>query len=282
MVQWLPVFANPEPARTTIVLRARPPPPPSDSAKLCQVGRFSYTGHLPESHVGVLDCLDRYFDDDRLRRVRRSVQQRRADGAPTVSLRILDWLVVNYSKKRLLTCQTPGEPRDLHNLYREALDFYGRPLFDPFRRGLRVQYTLDGQAEDTTVGQLNFFHFMLRSGVLDCALGDSRAIERDMIATQARAKELRDVLGAKRRRVELTPSDPCRFHVVRHRDQRPPAVGASAVTAPAVTAPAVTAPAVTAPAVGASAVAAPAVAPKVLPAGFEPATLSLRATCSSH
>jgi hypothetical protein len=215
---WLPAFASDRPARGVIEIRGRGPSQPADVPQPGQFGRFykkDAADWFPDAHVDVIGCLDNYFDDQAIRKVRQAIQQRRTDGLPSVSLRTLDWLVTNYSKKVFLTCVgADGQRRDLHNTYREALDFYGRPLLDPFRRGPRVVFTLDNIEQETTVGQLNFFRFMLYSGVLDCALANSQAIELDMIQTQAEAKEIRGA-GAKRQRVELTPSDPCRTHVVR-------------------------------------------------------------------
>lgn len=222
---WLPAFASERPARRAVRLTTLRAPPGPGTSEVRRVGRFECPADLPPAHVAVLEALDCYFDDERLGRVLRAVQQ----GGDGLSLRILDWLVTNFSKKELMTCSTPdGERRDLHNRYREALDFYGRPLFDAFRRGPRVRFEVDGVADETTVGQLNFFRFMLHAGVLDCALRDARLIERDMIKTHARAKELREALGGRRRRIELTPSDPCRFHVVGRGGPRPPAVQTAA------------------------------------------------------
>jgi hypothetical protein len=212
---WLPSFVVDRPRRAALQLK-RPPATESVPVVVGRVGRFEYEAGFTHAHLEVLACLDRYFTDERIRRVRACVQQRRGNDADSVSLRTLDWVVTNYSKKVYLKCcSVDGALRDLHNAYREELDFYGRQLFDPFRRGPRVSFELDGVTQDTTIGQLNFFRFMIYSGVLDCALVNASAVEQDMIVTQARAKEIRANMGAKRRRVELTPSNQSRMHVFR-------------------------------------------------------------------
>ena len=128
-------------------------------------GRFRYDKGCTPQQLAVLAQLDVFFVDDRLKLVHRSIQQRRASSRD-VSLRTLDWLVTNYSKKNLVrVVSLDGVPRDLHNAYRETLDFYGRPLFDPFRRGTRVHFTWGKDTLDTTCGQLNFFRFMIYCGV---------------------------------------------------------------------------------------------------------------------
>ena len=113
--------------------------------------------------------------------------------------------------------------RDLHNAYREVLDFYGRPQFDPFRRGTRVDVVVPGNLRQSTIGQLNFFRFLLTSGVLNYALANAQLIEADMIKTLGAAREDRGRgdPSVKRRRMELTPSTPLVVKVIRLR----PAVG---------------------------------------------------------
>lgn len=205
------------PARATMVLQPRSAQRPPTAAPAGVLGRFRYDEGCTPAQLAVLAQLDRFFTDDRLVLVYRSIQQRRASSRD-VSLRTLDWLVTNYSKKNLVrVVSLDGGPRDLHNAYREVLDFYGRPLFDPFRRGTRVHFEWKDECLDTTCGQLNFFRFMIHCGVLEYALRNAVEIETDMMRTLSRAKQERseDDPQAKRRRVELTPSNPTRIHIVR-------------------------------------------------------------------
>jgi hypothetical protein len=134
------------------------------------------------------------------------------------SLRVLDWLVTNYSKAHLIQCTGPdGFPRDLHNAYRETLGFYSRPLFDPFSRGerTRVTYELEGETLNSSIAQLSFMRFVLQANdMLQYAISNAPAIEADMAGAQARARELRGA-GTGKRRVELTAYNPTRVHVMR-------------------------------------------------------------------
>lgn len=184
------------------------------------IGRFSYDGPFQHVQTMVLCELDRFFTDDLLRRVRDCVQQRRKGTTDTVSLRTLDWLVTNYSKKFLVPCVGVDKcPRDLHNVYRETLSFYSRALFDPFCRGSRVRYTLDASQYETTIGQLNFFRFMLHSGMLEYALANAQRIEDDMTETQQHARIARVAEGKRKRRHELTKYVATRVHVLQLRPQ---------------------------------------------------------------
>ena len=61
----------------------------------------------------------------------------------TVSLRMLDWLVVNMAKEQNITCiRKSGEACNIHNDYKLTLSVYKRALFDPFRRSTRFRCVL--------------------------------------------------------------------------------------------------------------------------------------------
>ena len=80
-----------------------------------------------------------------------------------VSIRLMDWLVTNYSKqhKVVYTYTKDSIQRifDLHMEYKMTLDSYGRPLFDPFRRGPRITFNLGDETYTTTIGQMLFYHW---------------------------------------------------------------------------------------------------------------------------
>ena len=81
-----------------------------------------------------------------------------------MSLRTLDWLVVNFAKKNNSTCVTPeGELYHIHNGYKVNLSVYRRTLFDPFRRRTRHTFTVNGKQYDTTLGQANFVYCTQRT-----------------------------------------------------------------------------------------------------------------------
>jgi len=187
-------FATHPPARAVLVLQSKSTPDPLTAGEL---GRFRYDAGLTHAQLTVLRQLVVFFDDDRLARVYDCIRPRRTAGHDAVSLRTLDWLVTNYSKKHLIRIASPDAPaRDLHNSYRETLELYGRPLFDPFRRGTRVHFDWAGETLDTTIGQLAFHRFMIHSAVLDYATQNAVEIEADMLSTLTRAKQQRRSAGA--------------------------------------------------------------------------------------
>ena len=127
-----------------------------------------------------------------------------------VSLRTLDWAVVNWSKKHNVICpsRVAGEMTNVHQSYRQTLTFWKRRLFDPFRRRTRISVRLsDGEVLETTLGQANFALWTFRTGVLAYVLAHRQSIEADMnqvSRTQKRARRAAAARGERRRRVELT------------------------------------------------------------------------------
>lgn len=128
-----------------------------------------------------------------------------------VSLRVLDWAVVNWSKKHSIVCScvNPGEMVNMYHAYRAALTFWRRRLFDPFRRRRRILVRIDGREYETTLGQANFALFIYKNGILGYILTHASEIEQDMTAVSRKqrrthSKGNRD--GKRRRRHELTPS----------------------------------------------------------------------------
>ena len=69
------------------------------------------------------------------------------DQTSPISLRSLDWAVVNWSKQHNIVCSSriPGEVVNVYHAYRRALSFWKRRLFDPFRRRMRCTVTIHGK-----------------------------------------------------------------------------------------------------------------------------------------
>jgi hypothetical protein len=111
------------------------------------------------------------------------------DGHSAVSLRLIDWFVTNYSKKKNTIVTFEKNNNVIHfNVYlsyRSQLKAYSKQQFDPFRRRDRITFiAADQQTLETTIGQLNFFRWILQNDLLDYIGKNLEDIERDMIKTQ--------------------------------------------------------------------------------------------------
>lgn len=108
-----------------------------------------------------------------------------------VSLRMIDWFVTNYSKKNnVVISQTAEGASDtviqyfnVYVNYRVQLKAYSKQQFDPFRRRDRILLEYDDGAKhvQTTVGQLNFFRWLILHGILTYIVTHAAVIESDMM-----------------------------------------------------------------------------------------------------
>lgn len=110
-----------------------------------------------------------------------------------ISLRILDWLVTNYSKKYNVTYEI--YKNGIKNLffiylsYKNQLKAYSKKYFDPFCRRNRITINLSTLSDErsgiitTTIGQLNFFRWFIENKLLNYVLINVNKIDEDMNIT---------------------------------------------------------------------------------------------------
>jgi hypothetical protein len=88
-----------------------------------------------------------------------------------ISLRVLDWFVTRYSKRRFEINMGNGvEIFDVHISYKSQLKSYKKRYFDPFRRRKKFYYQLIENDSSsfiiTTLGQLNFFRWAITNNII--------------------------------------------------------------------------------------------------------------------
>ena len=137
---------------------------------------------IPSKHDLLMDSLTKFFRiPENIRKILPIVQ-----GKSPISLRILDWFVTNFCKKRniILDLKTEtGEPRRfmIYFDYKSQLKAYSKKQFDPFCRRERIRFVYQrGQELITTVGQLNFFRWLLSNRILDYIEEHIEEVEEDM------------------------------------------------------------------------------------------------------
>jgi len=97
-----------------------------------------------------------------------------------VSLRLLDYFCVNYSRSNPVVYMITDKYVDVHSSYKNQLKSYSKKMFDPFRRNTRITIRYDNERFDTTLGQLCFFRWCLTHNVLDYVEKNIAAISEDM------------------------------------------------------------------------------------------------------
>lgn len=138
-------------------------------------------------NYALLQRLHTFFDNKGyLKSIVLPIVQRRR----RVSLRLLDWLCTNYSKTHHVTYTTKVQNEvvciDVYDEYRRALASHKKSRFDPFCRRERIDFS-DGATtiKNTTIGQLNFFMFAIRTKLVRYAEANASAIYQHMIHTHA-------------------------------------------------------------------------------------------------
>ena len=119
-----------------------------------------------------------YTNPDTLKRV-----QDILSGESKISLRLIDWLVTNYSKKHNISYLTKKDSRHVivYLAYKSHLKAYSKKMFDPFCRWKKTSFN----GIDTTVGQLNFFEWAIQDEVLDYLDANYDQVHSDMEAASA-------------------------------------------------------------------------------------------------
>ena len=142
----------------------------------------------------LLETLISFFSDKKYSDIMINILKKQTN----ISLRILDWLVTNYSKKHnIITEQVKNGNIINFNLYvqyKNQLRAYSKNNFDPFCRKNRIilditdpvnlKKATDETPEEnrlyTTVGQLNFFRWFIKNDLVSYLLLNIEEIEMDM------------------------------------------------------------------------------------------------------
>lgn len=114
-----------------------------------------------------------------------------------ISLRLLDWFVTNYAKKYDVRLPRKGNSESTHVYlsYRSQLKAYSKQHFDPFRRRNRLVYYYTPQDSiETTIGQLNFFRWVLQNDILNYIRNNLSGVEGDMVKYKVSSSSRRTAL----------------------------------------------------------------------------------------
>ena len=129
-----------------------------------------------------------------------------------LSLRLLDWLVTNYSKKHAVVIKDISSNNTniefMYLAYKNHLKSYSKKFFDAFARRQRIFYKYNHHVHKirmsemnafydsndgfvTTIAQLNAFCFFISAGVVEYAINHLEEIESDMV--HAHVKKYNDM-----------------------------------------------------------------------------------------
>ena len=144
-------------------------------------------------------------------------------GETRVSLRIVDWFVTNYAKKYYTVYDIPSNSITgnstrrfkVYTDYKLKLKAYSKKRFDPFCRWDRISipYTASTSVQ-TTIGQLNFFKWIIDNDIISYIEENYEDIENDMNSRNSTSKKrdkkepntLSDGTKTRKKREELSIS----------------------------------------------------------------------------
>lgn len=124
------------------------------------------------------------------------------NGESSLSLRIIDWFVTNFSKKNDVVYKIPKNDKKfrVYNEYKLKLKAYGKVKFDPFCRWTRIMIPYDNEHFiETTIGQLNFFKWFIENDILNYIEDNYEKIDADM--------NLRNSTSKKKKKIEMKPEN---------------------------------------------------------------------------
>lgn len=107
-----------------------------------------------------------------------------------MSIRLIDYFVTKYSKNNKI-CYKLTENLDniknksdqlfnVYSSYKQQLKAYQKKHFDPFSRGDRIPYFVKDTCIITTIGQLNFFKWLISKNIYNYIKDNHDAIQNEM------------------------------------------------------------------------------------------------------
>lgn len=195
--------------------------PPGESVPLEHrhwVGRFWTHEPLPNlGHYCLLKELAEFFTDDLLRDYLLPLLSPAEGGTGEMSRRVMDWFVVNYTKKWPVMYRwevRPGWSEEVNvcRNYELHMKKYGKHSLDVFcRNKQRVYFQLDGRVLQSVVAQLNFVRWAIQYGVFQQLRARYDAVRDDHHANMAKSRRVRKeavATGRHRKRESLSIANP--------------------------------------------------------------------------
>ena len=127
------------------------------------------------------------------------------NGDSNISIRVLDWFVANYSKKNDTTYKIKingiCQQFNVNLEYKNQLTCCSKRHFDPFCRKKKITYKYESLDKnkvvkfESSIGQLNFFHWAIRNKVIEYLSRHLLEIETDMKKVAKETKERKLVIA---------------------------------------------------------------------------------------
>jgi len=111
-------------------------------------------------------------------------------GEDKISLRLLEWTIINYAKNELLVINNGITERfSVHANYKATLSGYSKDQFDPCCRTERIDIPYLNKLLKTTIAQLNFIRWVIINKILNYIRENYSVIFKDMKTRSKTAKK---------------------------------------------------------------------------------------------
>ena len=151
----------------------------------------------------------------------------RKDRSCKLSLGLLDWFNVNYSKKNKVEYVLKRGNRTkviyVCQLYNAALSGYTKARFDPFARKGKKEDSVknkniticneEGDSITTTLCQLNYFRWAIKNGIIDYVKEHIEEIYEDLCTRSNRGGKKK--IGEKKKKLSVSASKTLGIHDVK-------------------------------------------------------------------
>jgi hypothetical protein len=128
-------------------------------------------------------------------------------GESEISLRIIDWFVTNYSKQQYtIKMLSNGKRLKVYDDYKLKLKAYSKKRFDPFCRWDKIIVPYKSKFIQTTIGQLNFFKWVIENEIIEYIEANYDDIEADMNLRNSAAKPKTEKCRKKREELSISAS----------------------------------------------------------------------------
>ena len=111
-----------------------------------------------------------------------------------ISLRCVDWFVLNYTKEKGTTLVTPNRVVQAHMLYLSWRRNWKRIVFAPYKREQKIYFFDDPVTKKlvpTTVAQLHYFWFLIQERLFEYILHHFDEIMRKNSSVRQKLRNLR-------------------------------------------------------------------------------------------
>ena len=153
-------------------------------------GSGSGSGYTTQNALLLTNLLKFYEQNDNL-----DVMLQIINGHSKISLRIIDWFATNYAKKYFTVYAINNEYSKGSRRFKVYVDYklklkaYSKKRFDPFCRWDRITIPYKNDTFiQTTIGQLNFFKWVIENDIVQYIEQHYETIENDMNARNSTSK----------------------------------------------------------------------------------------------